>query len=84
MMNLFMIVSLYGKIVMSIGPLPYDMQECLVRAEERRQETHERFQSPPIAAQLAPLTEADVRVQCVRAERRPALGLATPPAGEGR
>lgn len=74
-MSLWLVVTIFGKVALSVGPLPYGMDECHVRAAEKVKEFDEGFvRNADKVWTLDGTTVArgDVKVDCVEAEARPA------------
>lgn len=66
-MKLFMIIYLAGNMVGTIGPLPYDMDECLHRAEKLWKSGDHG------AVTKQGFTTRDVRFACEYHNERPTL-----------
>lgn len=64
-MKLWMVIYLAGKIAGSVGPLPYDEDECHRRAVELLAE------GKPDVVTPEGYSLKDVRFECLRADRRP-------------
>ena len=46
MTNVWLVITVVGKVGMSVGPLPYDMNECRLRATEINQEITVKEKDP--------------------------------------
>jgi hypothetical protein len=86
-----MVILVAGKIEMTIGPLPYDKEECVDRAVgvshdlSRAAEKYNRV-LPPIPGNPSSVTIriSDVSIRCVESQDRPKLGERLGPAEGGR
>lgn len=67
MVKLYMLLVVAGEIGGTFGPLPYDMAECLLRAEERAVEVS-------VAAKEKGLPDPGFTWRCVERAERPQLG----------
>ncbi len=70
-MKLWMIMTIFGKIVGVWGPLPYDMNTCLDREVEIIAEVKEKNRTVTVGDHL--VRPADVLFRCRIAEKRPNL-----------
>jgi len=75
-MKLWLVVYIMGKVAVSVGPLPYDMDECHVRAAEKVKEFDEGFERNADKVWTLDgktVSREDVKVECVETDVRPAL-----------
>lgn len=66
-MKIFMIIYIAGKIGMTIGPLPYGLEECIVRAADIMAQANPQVITPE------GYTSKDVSIECELHFERPAL-----------
>ena len=85
MNEIWLLITVFGKVIASFGPLPYDMGECFRHAETVREEVRAVWLDPTKVKQLQTtplmgktLTEADIAVRCLSSPDRPVLGEAIP------
>lgn len=77
-MGLWMVVTLAGHLALSIGPLPYDVDECRARAAEKKAEMDRAYvekdlaHSPQMLIDGRQITMAEAVVSCVLSDKRPA------------
>lgn len=67
-MKLWLIVYVAGQIGMTVGPLPYGMDECLVRADDKLAEIHDESRGNVTKETVA----ATITIKCEWSELRPA------------
>lgn len=73
-MHIWMVVTFFGQIVVSVGPLPYNMAGCEQHRLHYVEEFDEGFrQYPVLEVQGRPLRRSDVVVKCVEAISKPEL-----------
>lgn len=65
MNHLYMMIYLAGQLVGTVGPLPYDMDECLYRADKKWHEGKPDVVTPD------GLTMRDIKLTCEYHESRP-------------
>lgn len=66
-MKLWLIVYVAGQIGMTVGPLPYGMDECLSRADDKLAEIHEESKGNTTKETVA----ATITIKCEWNELRP-------------
>jgi hypothetical protein len=67
-MKLWFIIYLYGQLAGSIGPLPYDMEECQGRLAEIRVDLANR---PDQVIDRTKLKPNDIKFDCLESKTRP-------------
>lgn len=74
-MKLWLAVYIFGKVAASVGPLPYGMEECEIRAAERSAEFDHGFEANPERVEIdgKAVERKDIRVACVEQADRPVL-----------
>lgn len=75
-MKLWLVVYIFGKVALSVGPLPYGMDECRERAAGKSAEFDEGFVRNEGKAWVLDgktVRRDDVDVRCLEAAERPAL-----------
>jgi hypothetical protein len=83
-MKIWFIVTIFGTISATWGPLPYDMAECHKRLAEKTAEIDQTFVSDKLATDERmridgrQITRADVMLGCVQSDVRPELGKRAP------
>lgn len=73
-MKLWLVILIFGEIAATVGPLPYDMQECVWRAADLAREADEIFASGRMDDQLVKgkhVTRSDLVHECRYAVIRP-------------
>lgn len=79
-MKIYVVVTILGKIGMSVGPVPYGMDECHSRIVERIAELDAKFETdhlatdPRMQVDGRQLQRSDIAVSCVESDARPVLG----------
>lgn len=68
-MSLWIVIYIAGAVAETIGPLPYDMDECLKRTAEKSAEIDAQFAQ---RSTIGGMVRTDIRIECIRSERRPA------------
>ncbi len=75
-MKLWMVITIFGKIVGSIGPLPYTMDECLFRAAINDEVVKQNWMAGKRAIfEGRVITPGDIAHGCVYAYIRPEFEL---------
>jgi hypothetical protein len=73
--KLWIVVYIFGKVAMSVGPLPYDKIECEQRRLVKQEEVDAIFRTgiklPKVQGDDREVTQADVRIACTESQERP-------------
>lgn len=73
MMDIWMVMLIFGKVAMVAGPLPFDMERCererTVRSLALKQLFREK--SDVVRSDRGPVKPSDVDVKCLRSETQP-------------
>jgi len=74
-MQVWLVVYILGKVAVSIGPLPYGLDECASRKQEIVSEISDGFLKNPGKAVVdgKVLVRSDIEVACVEQDERPEL-----------
>lgn len=76
-MHLWLVIRIFGNVAMSVGPLPYGIDECEVRRAERDAETDQIFIAKDLAHDPAMIIDGkrvqrgDVVTSCEMSRERP-------------
>lgn len=76
-MNTWIVIYLLGVMASTIGPLPYDKNECARRAAEKQTEVAQTFilknlaNNPDMVIEGKRITIDDVKIVCVVSDKRP-------------
>lgn len=79
-MNLFLIIYTAGTIGGAVGPLPYDMGQCIIHRDEAREQRAEGLSLGINVKTGLPMTDAEragvesLSFECEYRETRPQLG----------
>lgn len=73
-MQLFLVLTIWGQVGVTAGPLPYDMTKCLEVASQREQAIDETFKEHSVIMEKGRLVwRTDLAVGCGMFEAPPAL-----------
>lgn len=75
-MKNWIVITFLGHISGYAGPLPYDYQECIHRAQEMRQELDKKFIEmyiPDGAGKAKWITRKDMTFECIRSDTTPVV-----------
>ncbi len=76
-MKLWMLIVIFGQVTGTVGPLPYDMDECWSRIDDMRLNMaadQSEGRTAIIDGRMA--TPDDITLTCARIDNRPELGVA--------
>ncbi|MGJ0393041.1 MAG: hypothetical protein ACR650_09825 [Methylocystis sp.] len=66
-----MLIMVAGRIGGVVGPLPYDMEECMRRRQECEEEVYKKFATPQRLIDGKVWSARDIQFRCVEAAERP-------------